>query len=230
MNIESYLRKKQERKLEFRADREICSDCCQPQFNCYCHVVEKFDSKIEFVILIHPLESRRRIATGRMAYQSLVNAHIFKGSYFPNHPKITALLAQPEYQNIILSPGEGATNLTGMPEEEIREHFPQDKKLRIFVLDGTWGTVGKMLSNTPALQKLQKYFFIPDKPSNIRVRKQPNEKCYCTLEAIHHTIELLGPSQGFDTTLRHHDKLLKPFNWMVERQLERIKAHKNWRG
>ena len=121
-------------------------------------------------------------------------------------------------------------NLTGLPEDKIHEYFPQDKKLRIFLLDGTWANAGKMFSRTPELQKLPKYFFVPDQPSNIRVRKQPNEKCYCTLEAIHHVIELLGSSQGFDTSSRRHDNLLKPFDWMVEGQIEKIKANPSWRS
>jgi len=230
MNIQSYLRRKKADKPKFREDRRLCRACWQPKFNCFCHAIEKFDPKMEFVILIHPKESGRRISTGRMSYLSLDNSHIIRGRYFPNHPKIKILLSEPGYKNIILSPRAGATNLTGLPEQEIRKHFPQDKKLRIFILDGTWSNVGKMFRLTPEIQELQRYFFIPDSPSNIRVRKQPNDKCYCTLEAIHHTIELLGASQGFDTTSRVHDNLLKPFNWMVEGQIKRIKDNQNWRS
>ena len=193
------------------------------------HAVEKFDPLIEFVILIHPIESRRRIATGRMAYQSLENAHIVRGCQFPDNPIVNKLLAEEGYKNIILSPGENATNLTGMEQSEISQHFPKSQKLRIFVLDGTWSNAGKMFSRSPNLQKLPRYFFIPDKPSNIRVRKQPNEKCYCTLEAVHHSIELIGPSQGLDVKSRTHDKLFKPFDWMIEQQLERIEKNRNWR-
>jgi len=208
----------------------MCLGCWQPQFNCYCHAIEKFDPKMEFVILIHPVESRRRIATGRMSYLSLEGSHILRGNQFANRPRLKALLAEPGYRNIILSPGETATNLTDMSDSEVCEQFSPNEKLRIFVLDGTWANVGKMYRGTPELHDLQKYFFIPDRPSNIRVRKQPSAKCYCTLEAIHHMIELVGPSQGFATTSRLHDKLLKPFEWMVERQIERIKANRNWRS
>lgn len=211
-------------------DRTFCRDCWQPGFNCFCHKVEKFNPHIEFVILIHPVESRRRIATGRMAHLSLENSHIVRGVEFSENPIVCNLLDEEGYQNIVLSPGENATNLTGMESSEISEQFPGDKKLRIFVLDGTWSTAGKMFNRSPNLRELPRYFFIPQTPSNIRVRKQPNEKCYCTLEAIHHTIELLGPSQGLDISTGIHNKLLKPFNWVVESQIERINANKNWRS
>ena len=35
----------------------------QPEFGCYCRHIKKFDPKIKFIILIHPIELKRRIAT-----------------------------------------------------------------------------------------------------------------------------------------------------------------------
>jgi hypothetical protein len=52
------------------------------------------------------------------------------------------------------------------------------------------------------------------------VRKQPAQECYSTIEAIHHTIELLGPSCGFSVAQREHDRLLFIFDKMVSRQLD----------
>lgn len=231
MDVQTYRQKKQaEIEPKYREDRERCLGCWQPKFNCFCHTVNKFDPNIEFVVLIHPIEARRRVATGRMSFLSLENSHILKGSEFPDDKKLNELLNEPGYRNIILSPGVDAVNLTGLPQSKIKEHFPTDKKLRIFVLDGTWTTAKKMFNRTPELQKLKRYFFVPEKESNIRVRKQPNANCHCTLEAIHHTIELLGPSQGFDIKSRIHDNLLKPFDWMVETQIKRIEENRKWRS
>lgn len=230
MDLAGYLKKKRTQKLHYRADRKLCIECRQPDFNCFCSQVNKFNPKIEFVILIHPLETKRRVATGRMTFLSLENSHILKGPSFGDSKKINMLLNQPGYQNIVLSPGNEATNLTNCSQKDLNEHFPKGKKLRVFVLDSTWSTANKMFKETPQLHKLKRYFFTPDKASNIRVRKQPNDNCHCTLEAIHHVIELLGPSQGFDVLSRQHDNLLRPFNWMIEQQLKRIEKNKNWRS
>ena len=73
------------------------------------------------------------------------------------------------------------------------------------------------------LLALPRICFTPQKPSNFRVRKQPNSNCYSTIEAIHHTIDLLGDTQGFETKNRQHDGLLSVFNFMVENQLDFIK-------
>jgi DTW domain-containing protein YfiP len=79
-----------------------------------------------------------------------------------------------------------------------------------------------MIRQSENLKSLPRICFSPAKPSNFRVRKQPHPNCYSTIEAIHHTIELVGASQGFSTDQREHDKLLTAFDFMVERQLNFI--------
>ena len=229
MNLEQYKKRKAETIHPYELVRSFCTSCWQPEFNCFCSQIKKFDPKIEFVVLIHPLESHRRIATGRMSFLSLKNAHIIRGSEFKNNYKVNRLLSEKGYRNMILAPGRTAKDLTSMSNSEKEAEFTGDQKLRIFVIDGTWSNAKGMVNKTPELLKLPKICFTPPAPSNIRVRKQPNSNCYCTLEAIHHTIELIGHSQGFDVKSRLHDNLFKPFNWMVEGQLERLKAGKLWR-
>ncbi|MEQ1879159.1 MAG: DTW domain-containing protein, partial [Bdellovibrionia bacterium] len=71
--------------------------------------------------------------------------------------------------------------------------------------------------------------FTPPAPSRFRVRKQPHEFCFSTIEAVHHAIELLGFTQGFQTVGRAHDRLLSAFDHMVERQLELMQGKRNLR-
>ena len=229
MDLQQYRQRRKIQLEEQKDTRNLCTDCWQPDFNCYCHAIEKFDPHIEFVVLIHPVEARRRIATGRMSYLSLENSHIIRGMSFADCPTVGRLLADSNYHNVMLARGEGSIDLTNMSEQQKEKHFTSDKKLRVFVIDGTWTNAGKMITRSPNLQKLPRFCFTPDKPSNIRVRKQPNPLCYCTLEAIHHLIGLLGPSQGFDVSGRTHDNLLKPFNWMVGQQVERLREELKWR-
>mgnify|MGYP000044158128 CR=1 FL=1 len=113
--------------------RTICSDCWQPGFNCFCHMVEKVDPQIEFVILIHPIESRRRIATGRMAYLGLKNSYIVRGTDFASNPIINSLVEDANYQNVLLSPGINSVDVTNMTDQEKQTHFGGNKKLRVFV-------------------------------------------------------------------------------------------------
>lgn len=223
MNIELY-RAKQARLLQEAPQyRCICSTCFQPDFSCYCSQIHNFDPKINFVILIHPVEVKRRIATGRMSHLCLKNSYLIKGQNYSGNSLVDGLIQDSEYHSVMLYPGASSKNISLTFENEKKNLFPQDKKLRIFVLDGTWATAKKMLKHSENLKSLPRICFSPSKPSNFRVRKQPNAHCYSTIEAIHHTIELLGESQGFSVQQREHDKLIHAFNYMVEKQLSFVR-------
>lgn len=218
VNIEQYKRNRELRRLQEPRYRVKCVTCRQPEFSCYCRHVKSFDSKIEFVILIHPLEVRRRIATGRMSHLCLKNSHLIEGQDFSQNEKIARLVQDPNRKCMILYPGVGSTNLTPLHKDDRATFFKTDKILTFFVIDGTWRTARKMV-RSDLLLNLPRVCFTPEKPSNFRVRKQPHKNCYSTIEAIHHIIELIGPANGFEIETREHDALIYAFDKMVEHQL-----------
>ncbi len=219
MNRELYLEK---RKILISLEqkfREMCLDCRQPSFNCYCSVVEKIDPKVKFVILTHPIEVKRRIATGRMSHLCLANSELIIGHNFTQNEKVNLILNEPKYESVILYPGRQALNLSRLPVDQRKPFTPLGKELALFVIDGTWNTARKMLHLSENLKKIPQICFTPERLSNFRVRKQPAPECVSTIEAIHQTIELIGPHIGFATETREHDKLLKVFDRLVEQQL-----------
>lgn len=222
MDLAAYKLKQQQRQQDEPKYRTLCTVCTQPDFCCYCDHLTTFDPKINFVVLIHPVEVRRRIATGRMSHLCLSGSYLIKGQDFTQDSLVNELINDQDYYSVILSPGLTSKNLSNFTEVEKENIFPQNKKLRIFVIDGTWATAGKMIRQSENLRTLPRICFTPPQPSNFRVRKQPKPYCYSTIEAIHHTIELIGASQGFKVHERAHDKLLTVFNFMVERQLHFI--------
>lgn len=222
MNLADFLEQRRRRELEAPRWRELCRVCRQPNFACYCAQVESFDPHLQFVILIHPIESRRRIATGRMSHLCLQNSLLIEGHQYQDNAIVRQILADPDLHPMLLYPGIRSNNLSFLRPEERETLIPSAKKPVIFVLDGTWNTARKTLRLSPNLQALPRVCFSPPAPSRFRVRKQPHVNCYSTLEAIHHMIELLGPSQGFDMQLAEHQKLIKVFDYMVEQQLKHV--------
>jgi DTW domain-containing protein YfiP len=73
------------------------------------------------------------------------------------------------------------------------------------------------------LHSLPQVSFSLQSESRFRVRKQPAPGCFSTIEAIYHSIDLLGDARGFDTSANTHGKLLKVFDAMVEQQLDFVK-------
>ena len=204
-------------------ERTYCRTCVRPIRTCYCEHVQTFDPKIEFVILIHRLEVRRGIASGRMSHLCLENSKLIMGYDYTHDERVNAILGDPAKYPVILFPGPTSANLSHMSMSEREMVFPKDKQLVVFVIDGTWSTAGKTLRRSKNLHHLPRICFIPTGPSRFRVRTQPKEGCFSTLEAIHQTIEMVGPLKGFDPSSKQQDRLLHVFDKMVEQQLEFIR-------
>lgn len=224
MNLELYLKERQTRLEQAPKYRKLCQTCIQPDFSCYCPFLQTFQPSIEFAILIHPIEVRRRVATGRMSHLVLQGSHLIPGQNYSNNDQVNQLLNDPTKQCLLLYPGKQSTNLSFKSPLERAALLEPGKKLVIFVIDGTWATARKMVRQSVNLQGLPRISFSRDLPSQFRVRKQPKAHCLSTIEAIHHVIELLRPEnqnslKGDEAESREHDKLLFVFNKMVERQL-----------
>jgi DTW domain-containing protein len=188
LNREKYLLQRQKLQASLPQYRCICPQCQQPDFGCYCHFVQKFDPKIKFVILIHPIEVKRRIATGRMSWLCLQNAELIAGQDYSKNKKVLDILEEPESEKFILYPGVRSLNLSELENQRRAEIAKPHKNLTVFVIDGTWATARKTMRLSQNLKDLPRLCFTPPSPSQFRVRKQPSPECYSTLEAIHQTI------------------------------------------
>lgn len=219
MDVATYQRQRLERESLQPRYREICKQCLQPDFSCYCQWVSSFDPQIDFVILIHPLEVQRRIATGRMAHLCLHNSVLLMGHDYSENALVNEIIADPIRHCVMLYPGRLSKNISSYSVSQRHALFPADKKLTLFVIDGTWATARKMVRLSDNLRDLPRICFTPPGPSNFRVRKQPRPECYSTIEAIHHTIDLLQIPSA-DTERRAHDGLLFVFDRMVDTQIE----------
>jgi DTW domain-containing protein YfiP len=176
---------------------------------------------------MHPIEQKRRIATGRMSHLTLENSELIIGEDFTHNDRVSQLATSQRHHAVILYPGARSQCLSHLTSEERRQIVPNDKALTVFVIDGTWATARKMVRKSLNLHHLPRVCFQPQAPSRFRVRKQPAPECFSTIEAIHQVIELMGESQGFVTALRQHDALLRVFDSMVEKQLQFIENVKH---
>jgi DTW domain-containing protein YfiP len=218
MNLKKFIEKRTVAAANEKKYRASCYACLQPHFSCYCEHIKKFDPEIKFVILIHPIEHKRRVATGRMSHLCLSNSELIIGSDYSNNVKVNTILNDLNYQSVVLYPGKKSFNLSNH-EASTAHLFNKNKKLAIFVIDGTWATARKTMRLSSNISALSQICFTPNTASKFRVRKQPSLNCYSTIEAVHQTIEMISPHTGLDLSARPHDNLLYVFNELVERQI-----------
>jgi len=227
MNLETYLKRRLLRRENEPRYRALCAACLQPPFGCYCGAITRFDPGLDFVILIHPLEMKRRIATGRMSHLCLAGSRLLAGRDFSSDLRVEEILSDPKRHSVMLYPGSQAIDLTSIPAFDRAQIFPRYRRLTVFVVDVTCRTVRPMVRSAN-LARLPRISFSLGRLSGFReVRKQPAAECFSTIEAIHQTIELLGPSCGFAVESGRHNVLLRVFDAMVTRQMEYVKINRS---
>ncbi len=214
--------------------RAVCRHCRKAEVMCYCAQLKPFKSCPEFIILIHPKETRKAINTGRMAHLMIENCHLLVGCDFTEDQKLNRLLADPTRRCVLLFPGPQSLDIESFQQ---REGETDQRLLTFIILDGTWAMAKKMYRLSPNLQALPQVMFHPSRPSRFSIRQQPDSHCYATIETVHHMIEVLGTHPAGE-----HHRLLDLFEDMVKKQIDYEernqveclsgagKAEPDWRG
>jgi DTW domain-containing protein len=169
--------------------RQNCWQCYRPENACLCSHITKFKTKTHFVILMHPKEFKReKNATGKLTHASLVNSEIIWDLDFTHHPRVNELIEDKANYCVLLYPGE-AKNLS---KGEFVVEDLKEKRLVVFLLDGTWACAKKMLKLSSNLQKLERLMFTPTQKSEFYIKHQPHEWCLSTIETVFQFLESLS--------------------------------------
>ena len=150
----------------------------------------------------------------------LLNSELIEGSDFSQDTRINHLINDPLYDCKVLYPSEDAAYIDRLDDNEREGLFAKGKIPLIFIIDGTWHTAKSTLGLSKNLQSLPFICFCPERPSRFRVRLQPHENCYSTIEAVHRMLEIFDGEDP--TSNRAYDNLLEVFDFMVERQLSYV--------
>lgn len=186
--------------------RATCERCRRPVSACWCADLQPVDTAVRIVFLQHPREAKVAIGTARIAHLGLSRSELHRGIDFTQHPRVSDLVAQPG--TALLFPGEGAVAPDALltPPETL------------LVIDGTWPQARQMMALNPALRTLPRIGFVPRRPGNYRIRREPAAHCVATVEAV---VEVLA---AFDRDPSRFAHLLRAFDRMVDRQLAGIAA------
>jgi DTW domain-containing protein YfiP len=200
--------------------RPSCWRCRRPLGGCYCSLICPFASEPRMIILSQPREAKHRLGTGRMAHLCLSNSALIEGVDFTSDQQVNREIDNPVNFPVLLYPSNDSIDLSKLNCRERRTLVPNRQRLVVFVLDGTWKSVRKMIRSSQNLMRLPAISFTPATPSAYRIRRQPRPQCYSTIEAIHQVIELfMATGEGHGLATRPHDNLLAVFAALVDRQL-----------
>lgn len=183
--------------------RPFCYRCWRTKILCLCNRVRVVDNPVEILYLQHPNERTMPFNTARLAHLSLTRSRLVHGLRFDGTPTIRDLLPRKEKVGILF-PSPVAKDLS---------EAPRDLETLV-IIDGTWREAKKIIYLSPTLLEFPHYAFVPEKPSNYRIRKEPKDEFISTIEATVTALRIL------DRDPSKYQELLDLFDRMVDRQVD----------
>lgn len=182
--------------------RATCAACLRARSACICHWVRPLSSRVDLLILQHPLEVRNAKNSARLLHLCLPGSRLEVGEAFTD---LHTLLHADGRVPVLLypaTPGVVPPLLDPTPPE----------RLRLVVLDATWRKSRKMLHVNPELQRLPRLALHDVPASAYRIRKAHAAHQLSTLEAA---ALALGQMESDADAYR---PLLQAFDGFVQQQ------------
>ena len=173
------------------------------------------ESRPRFVILMHPLEARHPVGTGRLAHRSLSNSTLWVGSEFRQDSELGLLVRSPTIRPLLLFPGPHSHSLSRMSGEERASLFGGPREAVVIVIDATWDLAQKMLHHSPPLQAIERISFDAESRSRFEIRRQPRPECLSSVEAMERVMELVN---GKESGRLQSQNMMRLFLKMVDHQ------------
>lgn len=183
--------------------RPFCYRCWRARILCLCSHVKVVDNRVEILFLQHPNERKMPVNTARLAHLSLAKSRLVHGVSFGPESVMGAMLPRRDKVGILF-PSPQAKELCDAPED----------LETLVVIDGTWREAKKMIWLSPILSEFPHYAFVPEKPSNYRIRKEPKESFISSIEATVAALRIM------DRDPEKYSELLALFDRMVDRQID----------
>jgi DTW domain-containing protein YfiP len=170
---------------------------------CICRWIAPLESRVELLILQHPMEAANAKGSARLLHLSAANSVLAQGEAF-DPAALQALLFGGARTPVLLYPAApGAPPGPALPADPAA--------LRLVVLDGTWRKSRKMLHQNPLLQALPRLALSGMPASHYLIRKAHAPNQLSTLEAACHALARLDRAAGVQPLLDAFDAFVAHF-------------------
>jgi DTW domain-containing protein YfiP len=178
LDKETYLKIKAERLKAFTESKHpketFCFTCHRLQKNCLCTLIKPFQTKIRFVILMHPMEAKKeKLGTGRVSLAMLVNSYLITGVDFTDDIEVNALINNSDNYCMTMYPGERSLNVSEHDVTPINNLIAAKKNIIVFLIDGTWPCAKKMMRLSKNIKALPRISFTATHTSIFEIKEQP---------------------------------------------------------
>ncbi|QLF92612.1 DTW domain-containing protein [Pseudomonas sp. ABC1] len=173
-----------------RAER--CPRCRIVPSHCACAWQPEPGAEAGVCLLMYDVESLKPTNTGWLIADVVASSHAFIWSRTEVDPRLLELLADPQWQPVVVFPAEYAA-----PERVVdRVDTPEGKRPLFILLDATWTEARKMFRKSPYLDGFPVLSLQPESLSRYRLRRSTRGEHLCTAEVAALCLELVGEARA----------------------------------
>ena len=163
------------------ARKERCAGCRLIPSHCACALRASVPTRAGVCLMMAEFEPLKPSNTGWLVADVVPDTFAFAWSRTQVDPALLALLADPQWQPVVVFPGEFAA-----PERVVTE-LPATtsgapRRPLFILLDGTWSEARKAFRKSPYLDRFPVLSLVPEQRSRYKLRRSWHEHHFCTAE------------------------------------------------
>jgi DTW domain-containing protein len=213
-----------------------CTGCRLLPSHCLCALRPRLSTRAGFCLLMADVEPLKPSNTGWLVADVVPDTFAYGWARTHTDPGLTALLADPQWQPVVVFPGEYVA-----PERVVHAVQPEGAGARrplFILLDATWPEARKMFHRSPGLDALPVLSLSPGLVSAYRLRRSRRDDHFCTSEVAALCLALAGDTlaeqvlEAYLGVFTHHylqARNHQPIDWDDEAH-ERLRALTEGRG
>jgi DTW domain-containing protein len=155
----------------------------------------KVATRAGMCLLMGDIEALKPSNTGWLIADVVADTFAFEWTRTSVNPALLALLLDPQWQPLVVYPGEFVDKARVVNEVPIllrTDHAAPGKRPLFILLDGTWAEAGKMFRKSPYLDDFPVLSLQPDQLSRYKLRRSKRDDHFCTSEVAELCLDLAG--------------------------------------
>ena len=174
--------------------RAKCEGCRLAVTHCACAARPSVRTRAGVCLLMADIEALKPTNTGWLVADVVPDTFAFEWARTEVDPALLALLADPQWQPVVVFPGEYAA-----PERVVQSVATESASGRrplFILLDATWNEARKMFRKSPYLDRLPVLSLRPEHVSRYMLRRSQRGDHFCTSEVAALCLELAGEARA----------------------------------
>ena len=174
---------------------ERCPGCRLVPSHCVCSLHPVVPTRAGVCLLMADIEPLKPSNTGWLIADVVPDTFAFGWARTEVDPALLALLADPQWQPVVVFPGEFVA-----PERVVTEvaaaGASAGKRPLFILLDATWPEARKMFRKSPYLDRFPVLSLQPEQISRYQLRRSRRDDHFCTAEVAGLCMDLAGEPQA----------------------------------